>query len=726
VSEALRFDPLKAAPAASPLRALAKRPRLFASKAAAATGQASTPLLDAATARATAVLCVVDALGVVRAITPNAARVLGEASERAAELELTAAELLQADQTFEIQSAFDDLARTEQGTVHTWVFRTRSPRSTLRWLEVVGTNYLFDPQIAGLHLQIRDVTSSYSDEQRNALCGFALEHSPDAVLITNAQGIIEYVNPAFEKLTGYNLFELRGRTPAILSSELQSPEIFERLLTTLGAGKVFRGQITNRGKSGDTYHQDLEVQPVVAENGAVTHYVAVGRDITMLKQEEAQIVSDAYYDPLTGAATLKLLRESAQQVLALARRHGHSAALMQIDMNGLREINSTMGRAAGDALIREFAERLRRGLRESDTVARTSAGEFLILLSDVKDENAAALVVRRLKESMTRPFQMETRAVTVDSSIGIALYPQDATTFKQLVEFAGLAMERAHTSGTGYEFYRRTLTDLTLERISLQDDLRWAWERRQFVLHYQPVIELASRRMAGAEALTRGNVLGDEVLGRWPEKLKNEIAPIQFIPHAERTGRIVALDRWAIATAARQAASWTGDGWKGWISVNLSARSLHDAELPAYVARCLKQYDLENGRLVLEVTESAAMSDPDLTAAILAELKLAGALIALDDFGVGHSSLAYLTCFPVDLVKLDRVFVNGIGHDKKQERLLTSMITLAHRIGAAVVAEGVEEEEQLVWLRRSKCDYVQGFYVGRPQSPERVLARIKG
>ena len=243
------------------------------------------------------------------------------------------------------------------------------------------------------------------------------------------------------------------------------------------------------------------------------------------------------------------------------------------------------------------------------------------------------------------------------------------------------------------------------------------------MLHYQPVIALSSNRMVGAEALTRGHIIGAEALARWPHMERGEIAPSQFIPVAERTGRIVALDRWAIATACRQAAIWSQEGWAGWVSVNLSARSLHDADLPTYIARCFETHGMEPGRLVLEVTESAAMRDIDITARILAQLKQAGALIALDDFGVGHSSLAYLKHFPVDLLKLDHNFVSGIGYEKKHEHLIETMITLAHRIGAQVVAEGVEQGEQLDWLKQADCDYVQGYLLGRPQPADVVFTK---
>jgi EAL domain-containing protein (putative c-di-GMP-specific phosphodiesterase class I) len=286
-------------------------------------------------------------------------------------------------------------------------------------------------------------------------------------------------------------------------------------------------------------------------------------------------------------------------------------------------------------------------------------------------------------------------------------------------------MERAKKDHSGFEFYRQELSVHTRERLSLEEDLRWASERGHFVLHYQPILALATGQVVGAEALARGQLIGVEALARWPHFERGMMPPSEFIPLAEQTGRIISLDRWAISAAARQAALWCESGWAGWVSVNLSARSLHDPELPVYVARVLEAQKLDPARLVLEVTESAAMRDPDATARVLRALKDVGAIVAVDDFGVGHSSLAYLKYFPVDLLKLDQSFVQDIGIDAKDEQLLEVMITLAHRIGAQVVAEGVEEEGQLEWLRASGCDFVQGYLIGQPVPAEDVQPGVR-
>ena len=702
--------------AASSLFAMAVRPRLFGARATEPTGMAAQ--LRTLFQASQSVLCLLDAAGNVRAVTPNADRILGEACARAAELGITLAELIQPDSLFEVQTLLDDLSRTDPNDARTWTLKTRAPSGNVRWLEIVGRNLLFDPEVGALLIEIRDVTRDHTVNERHHTLGHALEQTVDTVIVTNAQGFIEYVNPAFEKMTGYRMPELRGRTPGILKADRQAPDYFERMWKTLRNGDVFRAEIANRKKNGEIYYEDIVIEPVRDNQGTITHYVSTGRDITERKRNEANSDSSAFYDTVTGVSSFRLLRERSRQILALARRHGLTAALLHVDVKGLKAVNNSLGRDVGDELLRKFAERLKQGLRESDTLARLDKDEFLVLLSDVADDDATARVVRRLRESVSRPFQIKENSLNVASSFGVALYPQDATTFDELLEYATLAMKRAQSAGTGHEFYQKEITELTQERLSLEDDLRWAWERKQFVLHYQPVVAVANGRVIGAEALTRGHIIGVEALARWPHMERGEISPAQFIPVAERTGRIVALDRWAIATATRQAAAWAQEGWQGWVSVNVSARSLHDADLPSYIARCMDTNQLAAGHLILEITESAAMRDTEITARILSELKQAGALIALDDFGVGHSSLAYLKHFPVDILKLDHGFVHDIGREAKHEHLIETMITLAHKIGAQVIAEGVEQENQLGWLRDAGCDYVQGYLVGRPKPPE--------
>jgi diguanylate cyclase (GGDEF)-like protein/PAS domain S-box-containing protein len=666
-------------------------------------------------------VCLLDGSGIITAITPNAGTVLGPSCERAAELSFRLAEIIMPEDGAEFAARLD--RAIAQGDRQSLRVRCRGNGvTTPRWFDVHCRNMLMVPEVAGVVVELNDVTRHAEMDTLRTIVTAAFETMRDSVIVTDANGVIQWVNASFERMTGYSSAEVVGRSPAILKSGSHRPDFFAGMWQTLKAGQPFSAELVNRRRDSSTYHEDITITPVVDMTGSVTHYVSVSRDITDRKAMELHLEDRAYFDVLTGVANQRLLQERSKQILALARRHGKTAALLHIDINRLRSLNQSHGRAAGDSVLRSIAERLKQGLRESDTLARLPGDEFLVLLSEVSEDESTARVVRRLKDSLTRPYRIGDQTLTVEAHVGVALYPQDATTFDELQECAELAMERARVSTGPFEFYRRELSELTQQKLSLEDDLGWAWDHDQFVLHYQPIIATASGQVVGAEALARGSMVGLEALARWPHLERGMMSPAYFIPLAERTGRIIALDRWAIATAVKQGTAWVAQGWNGWVSVNLSARSLHDSELPGYIQRTLKAQNLAPEHLVIEVTESAAMRDPAATAAVLRALKEIGVIIAVDDFGIGHSSLAYLKHFPVDLLKLDSSFIADLGTGAKDEHLLEIMIGLAHRIGARVVAEGVERQEQMDWLTQAGCDFIQGYLVGRPTAPETITS----
>ncbi len=700
-------------PAASAV-ALLKRP-VFGRT----TAPSALPDLRRLLAGTDSVVCLTDRVGFISAITPNAVTVLGAACDRAPELHLRLADVILPEDPAAFETRITAiLAGT--GDAEPFRVRCRSFANAHRWFEV-STHGMFDtPDVGAMVVELRDVTSCAEQDALNTVISSAFRESPDSVMVTDAAGIIQWVNASFERATGYIAEHAIGRSPSILKSGRHRPDFFAAMWEALSAGRPFSAEMMNRRRDGATYHEDVTITPVRDSAGVVTHFVSVARDITDRKALEVHLEDRAYFDVLTGVANQRLLRERSKQILALARRHDKTAALLHIDINRLRSLNQAHGRDVGDAILRSIADRLKQGLRESDTLARLPGDEFLVLLSEVAEEESAARVVRRLKDSLCQPYRIAERTLTVEAHIGVALYPQDATTFDELTECAELAMSRARHTTTPFEFYSRELSELTQHKLSLEDDLGWAWDHDQFVLHYQPILATGSREVVGAEALARGAIIGMEALARWPHLERGMMSPAYFIPLAERTGRIVALDRWAIATAVKQAAAWAPQGWGGWVSVNLSARSLHDAELPDYIQRTLASKGLAPDRLVVEITESAAMRDPAATAEVLRALKDIGVTIAVDDFGIGHSSLAYLKHFPVDLLKLDASFIQDLGTDTKDEQLLEIMIGLAHRIGARVVAEGVEKQSQLDWLTASGCDFIQGYLLGRPTAPDAI------
>jgi EAL domain-containing protein (putative c-di-GMP-specific phosphodiesterase class I) len=294
------------------------------------------------------------------------------------------------------------------------------------------------------------------------------------------------------------------------------------------------------------------------------------------------------------------------------------------------------------------------------------------------------------------------------------LFPRDASGWDELLARAAGALERAREAEVEFMFHEEEFTSRTHDRLRLEREFADASEASELLLHYQPVVAARSGEMVGAEALARGQVMGIEALARWPHQDLGLVPPADFIPIAEATGRILSLDRWAIATAIRQGSTWWERGWDGWVSVNLSTRSLRDPELVDFIADVLRGRGVDGERLMLEITESAAMRDPDATIAILHSLKELGVRIAIDDFGTGHSSLAYLRRLPVDLLKLDRSFIADLGTRERDRWIVESIVGLAHRMGAQVVAEGVEEPKALEWLRAAGCDLVQGYLIGRP------------
>lgn len=430
--------------------------------------------------------------------------------------------------------------------------------------------------------------------------------------------------------------------------------------------------------------------------------------------EPADPTLRSLYDPLTGLPTAPLMEERSKPVLARSRRDDVPAALLMLDIHGLDSINQSHGHDAGDAVLRTVADRLAAALRDSDIPARMGGGSFAAVLQDVMGDESLGRVARRVTRAVAEPVRYGERTIDVGICMGLSIFPQDATTFPDLLDNAQTALDRAVALEAEFEFFEDRLSATAREQLRMEEDLHEATEADDFILHYQPIIATATGQLVGAEALARGPVIGLEALARWPHQEKGLVMPGEFIPLAESTGRILALDRWALASALRQAADWWNQGWEGWIAVNLSMRSLRDPGLAEYVDSTIRAQAIEPERLVLEITESAAVRDPNATVRLLTALKQVGVKIALDDFGTGHSSLAYLKAFPVDLIKLDRSFVSDIGLDEKDEKLIEAIVALAHRIGAQIVAEGVEEPRQMEWLRSVGCDLVQGYLLGEP------------
>jgi diguanylate cyclase (GGDEF)-like protein/PAS domain S-box-containing protein len=472
---------------------------------------------------------------------------------------------------------------------------------------------------------------------------------------------------------------------------------------------------------GDVRHVHQQVEVIErAADGAASRLAGAVHDITSRKDAEEQIRRLAYYDPLTGLPNRLLFTEQLSRALAHARRHRRRIATMFIDLDNFKRVNDTLGHRAGDQLLREASARLSAVLREHDSVARGPAAsddnsiarlggdEFIVLLNDVPQAQDAAGAARRLVDTLAEPFTIEGNEIFCSGSVGVSLYPEDGGDVDTLLMNADAAMYRAKARGRGgFQLYDKSMNECALDDLRMETRLRRAIERDEFILHYQPRIDVLSGRIAGAEALIR-----------WQHPERGLLAPAEFIPLVEQAGLVIPIGEWAIETACRQSAKWHKAGLQTVpIAVNLASTHLREKGLPALVARALKRHGVPARSLEIEVTESILLADPELAVRVAQELSEMGVSMSIDDFGTGYSSMGYLKRLPLAALKIDRSFVRDLDTDPDDEAIVRAIIALARSLKLKVVAEGVETQAQLAFLQSVHCDEYQGFLNSRPVDP---------
>jgi diguanylate cyclase (GGDEF)-like protein/PAS domain S-box-containing protein len=537
----------------------------------------------------------------------------------------------------------------------------------------------------------------------------AIESSINAILIADARtdgNPIVYANPAFERITGHPADEAEGKPWSILLGPEPGAEQPAEVQAALREQREGHAVLHGRRRDGVAFWGDLHVAPVRDAEGGVTHFVGVLNDVTDSRRYQQELEHQATHDSLTDLPNRNLLRDRIQQALVFGDRYGHSVVVAFLDLDNFKLVNDGLGHAVGDQLLQRVAERLIQSLRATDTVARLGGDEFVLVMQYASREHIGPHL-QRLLQGIGAPFSIEGRDVYVTFSIGVAVYPGDGRDPDALLKNADAAMYKAKAQGrNNFQFFTADLNAQASERLDIATELRRALDREELRLHFQPQVELATGRVVGAEALVR-----------WQHPTRGEVPPSKFIPVAEETGLIGAVGDWVLRHAAAQSRVWRNEGLPPVVvAVNLSARQFRDTKLGEKVREVLEEMELNPKSLELELTEGSLMHNPEEATETLRQLKEAGYRIAIDDFGTGYSSLSYLQRFPLDKLKIDAAFVRELPENPDSVAIVLAVIAMGHSLRLKVIAEGVETEQQLEFLRRNGCDEVQGFYFARPMS----------
>ena len=565
----------------------------------------------------------------------------------------------------------------------------------------------------------RDISQQRRAEKDLRMAATVFEHSTSAILITDPAGYIVQANEAFSRVSGYEVADVLDQLPNMLTVDEQQEAHLRYVLKQLHQHSTWEGEVWLKRRNGEHYPAWVGITAVFDDEGDLASYVCFFSDISERKASEQRIHRLAYYDALTHLPNRTLFQDRLHTALQSAERQKSWVVLMFLDLDRFKPINDSLGHAAGDRMLKEMATRLLGCVAEDDTVARMGGDEFTLLLQPrVSRElalNRAIHVAEQILASLVKPFVLEGREFFVTASIGIALSPQDGNELSQLMKNADTAMYHAKERGkNNFQFYQADMNASALERLELESDLRHALEQDEFVLYYQPQFSGDGKRLTGAEALLR-----------WRHPRRGLVPPGDFIPVLEELGLVVDVGDWVISEACRQLKTWHENKVRvPKVSVNISARQFSDGQLGTRIATILKDTGLPPACLELELTESILMREVNEALHILDSLKNLGLSIAVDDFGTGYSSLNYLKQFPIDVLKIDRTFVDGLPSGEQDAQIARAIIAMAHSLNLAVIAEGVETHEQLDFLREHGCDEVQGYLFGRPMPANRFEAQF--
>ena len=586
-----------------------------------------------------------------------------------------------------------------------WVYLTVSPL----WVEGAAPTTTLGV--------IRDITSRKEAEEKLVFAAKVFANSIEGIVVTDRDGTILQVNPAFSAITGYRVEEAIGQNPRILKSDKHPPRYYEEMWDQLLADGQWAGEIWNRRKNGEAYPEWLTINAVRDSQGRITNFVSLFHDISELKRQEAALKHQAEHDALTGLPNRVLIGDRLEMALKRIARHGGKVALLYLDLDNFKHINDGFGHHAGDNLLVEIARRLSALVRGGDTVARLGGDEFLVLLGEVDHIEVVGSIAVRILESLRQPFHHGDIEYFVTSSVGITVAPDDGADAATLVKNADIAMYRAKSLGrNGYQFFAPDLDIQAHRRVSLEASMRKGLENDEFLLHFQPLVAARGKRVVGAEALVRWQHQG------------RLVPPAEFIPLAEESGLILPLGALVLREAVKAARRLEEEGFDLALSINISFRQFVGQDLADLLGQALAESGLAGDRLFFEVTESMVMGDLAQAQGIMGTLRQLGIRFYLDDFGTGHSSLAHLKRLPIDGLKIDRSFIADLEEDADSRAISRMVVSLAESLNLAIVAEGVETDRQRLLLEEMDgrgLMLLQGYLFGRPMPLAELLQRLE-
>ncbi|RZI44660.1 EAL domain-containing protein [Herbaspirillum sp. HC18] len=590
-----------------------------------------------------------------------------------------------------------------------FVFYHRLANGDIRTVEVHSSAIDFEGKNL-LFSIVFDITKRKLAEETLQLASLVYQNSSEAMSIVDGKDIIVAINPAFTEITGYTPEDVIGKHINILNSNVEDGEVYGKLWAELDVSGRWQGEVWARRKDGRRFLRWLSVNTVYNQDGSVQCRAGLFSDITKKRETDELIWKQANFDTLTGLPNRSMFHDRLEQAIKKAHRSGQQAALLFLDLDFFKEVNDTLGHATGDRLLQDAAQRVRTCVRESDTVARLGGDEFTVILGELDGPQPVELAVQEILQALAEPFQLGAEQVYVSASVGITFYPADGTEVETLLKNADQAMYAAKAQGRNrYSYFTASMQQAAQTRKRLVNDLRAALNEKQFRVHYQPIIDLATGEIRKAEALVR-----------WLHPARGLISPAEFIPIAEETGMIVDIGEWMFREAARQVAQWRARFHpKFQVSVNVSPLQFQKEGIDhAAWFEYLGTLQLPGQSVAVEITEGLLMDASASVTEQLLAFRDNGVQVALDDFGTGYSSLAYLKKFDIDYIKIDQAFVRNLTAGSDDMALCEAIIVMAHKLGIKVVAEGVETEVQRQLLADSNCDYAQGYLFSKPVPAE--------